>query len=78
MISNNYEITDGVLIKYSGSSDVICIPDGVNKIGSRAFADASAKEIIIPEGVIEIENFAFVKMHELVINARHCACNEKR
>ena len=55
--NGEFEIKDGVLIKYHSREDeIVVVPDGVTKIADRAFAvNAKIKEIVLPEGVVEIE-----------------------
>ena len=35
--NNDFNIKDGVLLKYNGSDTVVTIPDGVTSIGDNAF-----------------------------------------
>ena len=73
---SDFLIKDGVLKRYLGEEEKVIIPDGVKKIGYRAFCpknndedfwkgNGNVKTVIIPEGVIEIESFAFVNCHKL-------------
>ena len=55
-----FEISDGVLKKYNGESEDIVIPGGVKKIGKGAFfKNLTLKSVVIPEGVTDIEDYAF-------------------
>lgn len=55
-ITNNYQVENGVLIEYSGKDSIVEIPAGVTKIAMRAFGPNShIKQVIVPEGVIELE-----------------------
>ena len=55
-----FEIADGVLTKYNGSSSAVTIPEGVKSIGKAAFYKCEAlASVIIPDGVTEIGVCAF-------------------
>lgn len=60
---NNFEIENGVLIKYTGDEDAktIIIPNTVERISNSAFDDSGykSKKIIIPDSVIDIDDGAF-------------------
>lgn len=57
-----YDINSGVLVKYSGSETEIVIPDGVTKIGDRAFFNQkSIVSVVMPESVVKIDSHAFEK-----------------
>ena len=60
-ISNaDFEIKDGVLVKYKGSNPSVVIPDGVTSIGERAFYSCHGLEsITIPNSVKNIGKAAF-------------------
>lgn len=53
------DIRNGVLVKYTGKSDVVIIPEGVKKIGERAFSDAPPKKLCLSDSVEVIETNAF-------------------
>ena len=55
-----FEITDGVLTRYSGVYSSVHIPEGVTEIGDRAFdGRTNVTSVSIPEGVKKIGAFAF-------------------
>ena len=57
---NDFEIKDGVLIKYSGNSEEVEIPNTVTVIGLSAFSDnEKITSVKIPYSVIRIELYAF-------------------
>ncbi len=57
---NTFEIKDGILTEYNGRETVAVIPSNVRIIGRRAFGGKSElREIVIPEGVVEIQMAAF-------------------
>ena len=53
------EIVSGILIKYSGSEQVIRVPDGVTAIGREAFAYTDITHVSIPASVKRIYDGAF-------------------
>ena len=60
MSVNEFEIDDGVLIKYNGDGGVVVIPDGVKSIGESAFRDRiSLTEVVIPDSVTQISRGVF-------------------
>ena len=57
---NDFEIKDGVLVKYKGKGGDVTIPSGVTSIGERAFWYCkSLTSINIPDSVTSIGNGAF-------------------
>lgn len=61
-----FEIYDGVLKKYNGSSEDVIIPDNVRRIGGGAFAKHNElKSVIIPDSVTEIGDYAFAYCESL-------------
>ena len=60
-ISNaDFEIKDGVLVKYKGSNPSVVIPDGVTSIGERAFHECNRlTSVTIPNSVKNIGENAF-------------------
>lgn len=58
--SNDFQIEDGALVKYTGTGTEVIIPDGVTEIGMSAFYHCpSLESVIIPAGVTKIEANAF-------------------
>ena len=56
----DFVIENGVLTKYTGSGGDVIIPEGVTKIGSRAFKNcANLTSITIPGSVKEIDKRVF-------------------
>ena len=65
----DFEIKDGVLIKYRGNKKIVEIPEGVTSIRKYSFGGhpflsdivkiSDAESVIIPNGVIKIDDFAF-------------------
>ncbi len=57
----DFQIKNGVLTKYTGSGGHVTIPEGVRKIGKRAFTGCKPlTDVVIPEGVEEIGEKAFM------------------
>ena len=58
--NNDFEIENGVLVKYTGAGGDVVIPDGVVSIGEEAFySSVSLTSITIPDGVTSIGDGAF-------------------
>ncbi len=59
-VESDFDIKDGILIKYTGSKSVVEIPSEVYKIGDRAFYKLSfLSKVIIPKNVETIGENAF-------------------
>lgn len=59
-MKNDFEIRDGVLLKYHGTDTNVVVPDGVTSIGNRAIFDCiTLKDITIPNSVTSIGYSAF-------------------
>ena len=57
---SDFEITDGVLTKYTGPGGDVVVPEGVTSIGNYAFIGCDTLTgIVIPEGVTKIGYCAF-------------------
>lgn len=55
-----FEVEDGVLIKYNGTGQAVTVPSGVYSIGDGAFAgNTQIKSVTIPDDVYYIGNNAF-------------------
>ena len=55
----DFEIEDGILIKYVGEDTTVIIPEGVVKVDKFAFEDSNVVEIILPSTVEAISDVAF-------------------
>lgn len=56
----DFEIKDGVLVRYNGNDSDVTIPEGVTEIGNLAFCMTGVENVIIPDGVKRIGGGAFV------------------
>ena len=56
---NNFIISDGVLKKYAGKNKYVEVPNGVTKIGYRAFYNSNVKNVVLPSSVKIIDGSAF-------------------
>ncbi|MDE5860828.1 MAG: leucine-rich repeat domain-containing protein, partial [Ruminococcus sp.] len=62
----NFEIKDGVLVKYTGNTPDVIIPSDVTAIGESAFEDCkNLEKIEIPKSVTKIGEFAFLQCDSL-------------
>ena len=61
----DFEIEDGVLIKYVGEDTTVIIPEGVVKVDKFAFEDSNVVEIILPSTVEVISDVAFHETPDL-------------
>jgi hypothetical protein len=59
-MSIGFNIENGILLKYAGTDSVVAIPDGIEKIGERAFCgNKTITEVTMPDSVVSIEKDAF-------------------
>ena len=59
--STDFDIRDGVLIKYNGAGGDVVIPNGVHSIGRRAFSGCQdITGVVVPDSVTEFGEDAFV------------------
>ncbi|MCD7952617.1 MAG: leucine-rich repeat domain-containing protein [Synergistaceae bacterium] len=60
MKNDDFEIKDGVLVRYLGDGYAAELPPGLDAVGEGAFRDCrSLHEVYIPDGVTEIRKEAF-------------------
>ncbi len=60
-VTNDFRMDGNTLIKYTGSSTNVTIPDTVERIATEAFADNEVlTSVSIPQSVTKIENSAFL------------------
>ena len=66
IVDNDFEIKNGVLMVYNGTGGDVVIPNGVTKIGDKAFYDCSSlTSITIPDSVTVIGIEAFCDCESL-------------
>ena len=57
---SDFQIENGVLVKYTGNGGDVVVPEGVTSIGNEAFYECSSlTSVTIPDGVMSIEDDAF-------------------
>lgn len=63
----DYIIIDNTLISYYGTKEEFCLEDGdsISIVSSKAIASPTIKTIVIPDGVIKIEDFAIISCTNL-------------
>ena len=59
-VDKDFEMNAGTLIKYTGESQEVIIPDVVKVVGERAFYGLNITKVTFPEGLIKIEKEAFM------------------
>ena len=64
--TGDFEIKNGVLIKYRGASKNVVVPDGVKLIGQYAFKDSDVEYVKLPDSLIKIGQYAFLDAEALV------------
>ena len=64
--NSDFQIEDGVLIRYTGKDKDVVIPDGVTRIGAKAFFSCrSLTSITIPDSMTSIGDSAFYECKSL-------------
>ena len=59
---SDFEIKNGVLLKYTGTTDdTIILPNEVREIAANCFAQSNIRKIVLNEGLEVIGDFAFYK-----------------
>lgn len=65
--TSEFVIEDGVLKDYTGDDEEVIVPDGVTRIGNRAFEyNENVSSVMIPDSTTSIGRFAFTKCINLV------------
>ena len=64
--TGDFEIKNGVLIKYRGASKNVVVPDGVKLIGQYAFKDSDVEYVKLPDSLTKISQYAFLHAEDLV------------
>lgn len=63
--TDDFDIENGVLLKYRGSSDHAIIPEGVKEIGDHAFDSSDVVYVRFPDSLRKIGKSAFVYAENL-------------
>ena len=67
--NSDFEIKDGVLLKYRGAAKNVVVPDGVSEIGKYAFYEhdktSDIERIVLPESLTRIDDYAFMNCKKL-------------
>ena len=80
-INPDFDIQNGVLVKYNGKEEVVFIPESINTIGKNAFANCNNLiDVIIPKSVKAIQEFAFfncLAIRQISIHAKISSIDSK-
>lgn len=57
---------DACMIRYKGTASEVIIPEGIQKIGERAFYKGKVKKVIMPDTVTKMNPGVFMKCHKLI------------
>lgn len=65
--NTDFEIRDGVLVRYNGNSKNVVVPSGVTVIGDSAFYQSrdSIECVVLPDLVEEIQSYSFARCKNL-------------
>lgn len=56
----DYQIEDGVLVRYTGREEILLVPGGIHTVGEGAFKGCvSLKKVVLPRGLRRIMGDAF-------------------
>jgi len=61
----DFEISDGILVKYNGNGGTVTIPTGVTSIGNYAFEESTITQITFPSSLQVIGDYAFDRCQSL-------------
>jgi hypothetical protein len=56
---SDFIIEESEVVKYTGTAERAEVPDFITIIGSKAFSNSAVKEVVLPEGLINIADGAF-------------------
>lgn len=57
--SDEFAAKDGVLYRYNGEEKDVTLPAGLHTVSGGAFENTAVRSVILPEGVVRIESYAF-------------------
>ena len=61
----DFEIAGTTLVKYRGNEKRVVIPDGIERLGERAFERSQIEEVVIPDSVKSTEKMVFASCPNL-------------
>ena len=76
---DDFEIEDGVLIRYNADDDKVVVPGGVTKLGEYCFDNKKMTELVLPDSLEVIDDFALcwcenLKTVTIPKNVRQLGC----
>ena len=74
---SDFQIENGVLVKYTGNGGDVVIPDGVTSIGNEAFYEySSLTSVTLPDSLTSIGDSAFYNCSRLTSITMNCTSSK--